>query len=111
MNEGRDLTGEEENDSPLSCTVKSPHATWSEFRIGDLSILFSYGRPVGFKTPERTLVRDKVKRATVKHLNAWQDFRIHTSVKPKYFNEELVIEIQEALYKIQAHSNLGPRNG
>lgn len=108
MNEGRDLTGEEENDSPLSCTVKSPHATWSEFRVGDLSILFSYGRPVGFKTPHRTLVRDRVKRATTKHLNAWQDFRTHQIVPPKSFVEALTFELYLAVANLP-HKE--PRNG
>lgn len=103
MNEGFDLAGEETT-GPISCNVKSPHATWSVFNIGQLSVLFSYGRPVGFSTPDRTFVRDKVKRATQKHLNAWQDFRSHQTISPEEFDAALLVEMQEALNTIQQES-------
>jgi hypothetical protein len=101
MNEGFDQT-EQEMDLALSCSVKSPHATWSVFRVGDMSILFSYGRPVGFSTETRAFVVDGVKRATQKHLNSWHDFRQQETVQPDEFISRLVDALEKAIDHIRS---------
>ena len=75
--------------------ISVPQISWAVVELGQLSILFSYGRPAGFSWGSDGTFVLPSKRATVKHLNTWRDFRTHHELPPAEFESRLLIAIQK----------------
>lgn len=74
--------------SPPVATVKVPQTTaWVQLDLGKVSILFSFGRPVGVDTGKDAGVFVlAANKATTKHLNRWRDFRVQIELPLREFN-------------------------
>lgn len=83
------------------CSVKVAQTTpWVQLDIGQTSILFSYGRPVGISHKNEVFVLASNK-STTKHLNRWRDFRAHKEVPQGSFDTILRVAVTTALKEIK----------
>ncbi len=77
---------------PISC--RSPYSRWVDIQIGTVSILFSYGIPVGLDSIAGCFTLQPSTRATAKHLNLWRDRTLHITVSPEVFDSYLLAALQ-----------------
>lgn len=85
----------------LACSTKVPHATWTSVDIGGMSVLFSFGHPVGLGLGKVTYVRGAIKRASQKHLNNWRDFRQQVEITPDEFDSRLVDSLEREVKRLR----------
>lgn len=64
----------------VNLTTNPPHNTRIEVNIGALSVLFSYGSPIGFSYHDGPYVREGLNRFQQRHVNQWRRFDTQTKV-------------------------------
>lgn len=98
--------GEEFDLSSAPVHAHSPHSSWSTLVIGDVSVLFSYERPVGISLADRTYTRSGMKRATQKRLNSWRSFRQMQMLPEDDFDSLLLtllnVELKDLIGKLSS---------
>src|SRR4051812_36420934 len=71
----------------VNLTTNPPHNTRIELNVGRVSVLFSYGSPIGVHYNEEVLVLEGLNRHQQKHANQWRRFDTQSKVSHQQLNE------------------------
>lgn len=85
----------------LNLTTNTPHNTRTEVNVGVLSILFSYGIPVGFDYVNGILAWEGVTKTQRKHLYQWRNGKSFKWVSASKLTQELLSSLQTEAEAIQ----------
>lgn len=92
----------------LNLTTNTPHNTRIEVNVGALSILFSYGAPVGFDYINGAFAVDGLSKTQQKHLYQWRKRSVISWVSRAELTAQLLASLQtesEALILSASESN------
>ncbi len=79
----------------IHCTSKPPHNLHNEVNIGELSIIFSYGRVAGYSYAGETFITLGAVSSTQRLLNRWQPFKSHQPLPRQKITLGLLAALQQ----------------